>query len=135
MTETRAGQPLIRGEGAKARLAALCHATHLAIVAYALLGWLVPDRDALFAYLVIMPLFIIQWRLNRDSCALNNLETWLTSRRWRNPENAAEGGFLIEALDRHAGIRLTATQMNALTYAMMALCWLLGLGHFTLLNG
>lgn len=135
MTDAGAGQPLIRGEVAKARLAASCHAVHLAIVAYAVFGWLVPERDALLAYLIILPLFIVQWRLNCDSCVLNNLESWLISRRWRNPANVAEGGFLIEALDRHVGIRLTAAQTNALTYALLALCWLLGLGHFNLLNG
>jgi len=107
-----------------------CFLIHVAVLAYAVLGWTWPGRGWLAFYLVFLPLMFLHWKLNRGACILNNLENWLRHRRWRAVEtNREEGAWLRTLLVDTTGIRLTPARMDAVIYGAMALFWLLGLAH------
>ena len=66
----------------------------MGIGAFVLAGWVLPFAEALGFYLVLLPMMAGQWVINRGSCILNNIETWLRSGRWRDSSNPEEGHFL-----------------------------------------
>lgn len=106
---------------------------HYAVLGYGCVGWVVPDDGWLVFYLVFLPACALQWRLNRDTCILNNVETWLVTGRWRAPEaNPEEGGFIPAVVERVFGHRLDAAGTARLTYGLMALFGLLAAVHLVL---
>jgi hypothetical protein len=106
-----------------------CFVLHLAIVGYAVVGWLTPWRGGLIFYLCYVPLLPVQWQLNRTSCILNNIETWLRTGRWRNPSNPEEGAFLLKLVERVLGLHPSRGQMDAIIYSLLGVFWLLALSH------
>lgn len=102
---------------------------HLAVGAYLVLGWIVPDRDALVFYAVLVPLVAGQWHLNHGSCIINNIESWLRSGRWRDPSNVHEGRFLQMLCLWLFGIRPSARRIEAASYGALLVLWFLALGH------
>jgi len=122
---------MIGGEAAASR-DALGHAFfwhHIAVVVFIALGWISPWHWVLIAYLVLLPAVALQWQFNRDSCILNNIESLIRTGRWRDPDNAEEGAFLLELGRRLTGRDIGPRQMNAFIYSAMAVFWGLGLGH------
>jgi hypothetical protein len=104
---------------------------HLVVLAFILLGWTIPARGVLLAYLVFLPAVVLHWKLNHDACVLNNIENWLRFRRWRAPDrNAEEGAWLRNLIGGATGVRLTQGQTDLLTYGAMAVFWFLALAHF-----
>jgi hypothetical protein len=120
--------PLLTGKSADA-MRIFCHGLHIALVFYALLGWLVPSVPWLIAHLVYMPALVIVWVLNKGVCPLNNIESRLTTGRWRNADNAEEGSFLVTVVERYLNLHPTQRQMDLVTYALMALVWALSWVH------
>lgn len=107
-----------------------CFFVHIAVLVVVVLGWLLPARPWLIAYMVFLPAMILHWWLNGDACILNNLENWLRHRRWRAPEaNREEGAWLRTLLADVTGIELTKARMDAVIYGTVALFWLLALAH------
>ena len=108
-----------------------CHALHMALVVFGLLGWLVPNTGWLIAHLVFLPGLATVWLVNDGVCPLNNLEAYLTSGSWRtgDPE---EGAFLRIAVQRYLRLYPSQAQMNAVTYVLMGLVWLLSSVHLAL---
>ena len=107
----------------------------MALVFYALLGWLVPSAPWLIAHLIFIPALIAVWVVNRGTCPLNNVESRLTTGKWRDPENREEGSFIVTVVERYLGLQPTQRQMDFITYALMALVWLASLIHLWLLDG
>jgi hypothetical protein len=111
-----------------------CFYLHIVILAFIVLGWLIPSRGMLIAYLVFLPATVLHWKLNAGACVLNNLENWLRYRRWRAPErNPEEGAWLRTLLRSLTGIALTRKMMDLVIYGAMALFWVLAWRHFLLL--
>lgn len=107
-----------------------CFFVHIAVLVVVVLGWLLPARPWLIAYMVFLPAMILHWWLNGDACILNNLENWLRHRRWRAPEaNREEGAWLRTLLADVTGIELTKARMDAVIYGTVALFWLLALAQ------
>jgi hypothetical protein len=106
-----------------------CFYLHFAVMIYFLAGWAVPFRGALIFYLCFVPAVAIQWQFNKDSCVLNNLESYIRTRQWRDPNNKEEGAWLLTLVHNATGILLTALQVNLLTYAILAVLWCAGLSH------
>lgn len=102
---------------------------HLVVMGFIVLGWLAPWRPLLVFYLGFLPLVMLQWQLNRDSCVLNNLESLIRTGRWRNPANPEEGAFILELARRITGRNISQELMNSVIYTAMAVFWGLGLGH------
>jgi hypothetical protein len=99
---------------------------------FIVLGWLIPSRAALFFYLSLLPVIVVQWWFNKNSCLLNNVESFLRSGRWRSTANPEEGAWLGTLARSLLGIQPTPLQVEIFTYAVMALFWLLGFGHLKL---
>ncbi|HEX7743587.1 MAG TPA: hypothetical protein VF442_14315 [Sphingobium sp.] len=111
-------------------LGRICFLIHIAILIYVVSGWLWPGRTWLWGYLIFLPSMVLHWKLNRDTCLLNNLENWLRHRRWRaSGANREEGAWLRTLLADATGIVLTRARMDAVIYAAVSLFWLLGLAR------
>jgi hypothetical protein len=121
-------KPLLSGAAADA-LRVFCHGLHMALVFYALLGWLVPSKPWLVVHMIFIPGLVAVWWANKGVCPLNNIESWLTTRRWRNPGNAEEGSFIVGVVERYLNLHPTQRQMDVITYALMALVWVLSWLH------
>lgn len=110
----------------------ISHGLHMALVFFGLLGWVIPQDDWLIAHLIFIPGLLLVWRLNENSCPINNLETWLTTGRWRDPTNVEEGGFVRAAVARYAGLELSEPMMNSIIYGLMGLTWVFSWLHLWL---
>jgi hypothetical protein len=99
--------------------------THLAIGAYVLLGWLVSPAPALTIYLVLLPAMATQWYVNRGSCVMNNIESWLRSGRWRDPNNPEEAGFLLMLCQWAFRARPHPSVLDRFSYGAVLVLWLL----------
>lgn len=115
--------------GRRDALGQFCYWLHLAIVLFAVVGWLAPWRGLLIFYLCYLPLLPVQWQFNRTSCILNNIETWLRTGRWRNPSNPEEGAFLLRLIESVLGLHPTMRQMDVIIHALLGVFWLLALSH------
>jgi len=113
----------------KDRLGLSCFVLHLAVGGFALTGWLIASYDALMVYLVLLPAMAAQWAVNRRSCIINNLESWIRTGRWHDPQNCEEGGFLLMISDLVFAVRPSAAAVDCLSYAAVGFLWLLGLTH------
>ncbi len=103
---------------------------HYAALAFGALGWLIPSTPVLIAYLVFLPAIALQWRLNQDSCLLDNVESWLRHGRFRAPgTNPDEGAFVANLIHRVFGVRLTRAGADRLIYGLMMAFFILGAAH------
>jgi hypothetical protein len=117
-------------------LGQFCFWLHIAFLVFIALGWAIPARAALLTYLVFLPVLVLHWKLNRDTCILNNLENWLRHHRWRAPEhNPEEGAWLRTLIRTRTGLALTGGQMDLIIYGALALFWALGWWHFAQFQG
>ncbi len=107
---------------------------HLGIGTFVLGGWVLPFGEALGFYLILLPAMAGQWLINRGSCILNNVETWLRRGRWRDPSNPEEGRFLHMLYYRLFRVAPSTERIDTLCYGIVLVLWLLGLGHLTLLE-
>jgi hypothetical protein len=126
-----AARPLLTGKTAL-RTRSACHGLHMALVFFGLLGWIVPQTHWLIAHLIFIPGLLLTWQLNQCACPINNLETWLTTGRWRNPSNAEEGGFLRGVAARYLDLELSEATMNRIIYIAMVAVWGLSGLHLSL---
>jgi hypothetical protein len=106
-----------------------CFYLHFAIMIYIVLGFLVPWNPALIFYLVFIAGVAAHWQINKNSCVLNNAESWLRHGTWRSQHNAEEGAWLKTLAHDALGLDLTQRQTDVFTYCVMATLWGLGLWH------
>jgi len=113
-----------------AAIIAALRIVHYAALAFGALGWLIPVKGVLIGYLVFMIALVIQWRLNRDSCLLDNAESWLRHGRFRAGEaNPNEGSFLANLVHAVFGIRVHEPLASQLIYIVMAIFFVFGAIH------
>jgi len=105
--------------------------SHLAVGAYILFGWIVSSPPALAFYLLLLPAIVTQWYVNRGSCVMNNLESWLRSGRWRDPHNPEEAGFLLMLCRWLFRIRPHPAVLDRFCYATILVLWLLAVSRFS----
>ena len=110
-------------------LGKFCFWLHVAVMLFVVSGWLVPYVPVLVSYLIFLPVMFLQWRMNKSSCVLNNIESLLRTGHWRNPANREEGAWLRTLLGDVLGIHLTGGQMDIFMNSAIFLLWMLGLGH------
>jgi len=113
------------------RLGLSCLIFHLAVGAFVLIGWVISSYEMLMFYLVLLPAMATQWAINRGSCIINNLESWLRSGQWRDPANPEEGGFLLMLCEWMFAIRPSPVLLDRFSYAVVVFLWLLALGHIS----
>lgn len=100
---------------------------HIAILVYILIGWALPQ---VAFYVVFVPLMVLHWPLNGNTCALNNLESLIRTGRWRDPRNCEEGAWLRTLIRSASGITLTVRRTDLISYSLLTLLWGLGLWHW-----
>ena len=105
--------------------------SHLAIGAYILFGWITSSPPALAFYLLLLPAIATQWYVNRGSCVMNNVESWLRGGRWRDPTNAEEGGFLLMLSQWLFRIRPHPLVLDRFSYVAVFILWLLAASRFS----
>lgn len=76
---------------------------HWIVVLYGLTGWMAGTTQWLMVYLIFVPIMVVHWRFNDNSCIINNIETLLVTGKWRNEHNPEEGGFVHTAFLRVFG--------------------------------
>jgi len=118
--------------GAARALSWTCHNLHIVILVFIVLGWTVPVSAVLWAHLVLVPLILGIWYLNNCSCPLNNIESYLLKGLWRDPDNREEGSFVVVVVEQYLGMKPTQKTMDIITYAIMALAWVLSGVHLWL---
>jgi hypothetical protein len=111
-------------------LGSFCFYLHFAVMIFVLSGWLLPWHPMLIFYLVLLPAMVAQWLFNKNSCVLNNTESWLRTGQWRDSRNVEEGAWLRTLARNLLGWEMAHWQVDAFTYTVMGSLWLLGLGHF-----
>jgi hypothetical protein len=122
----------IRTTGVGVRRDALgraCFVLHLAIMIFIIAGWALPVPGLLVFYLALLPAVVLQWQLNRGSCVLNNIESLLRTRRWRDPGNAEEGAWLLGLARSALGLELRPAQLDVLVLTVLILFWVLAAAH------
>ena len=104
---------------------------HAFIGMYITLGWIVSPDWLLVFYLLLLPAVATQWYVNRGSCVINNLESWLRNGRWRDPHNPEEGGFLLMICHWLFRVRPHPSVLDKLCYAAVLIFWLLAVSRFS----
>ena len=95
---------------------------HAAIVGYVASGWTSNEPYALLAYVVLLPLIVLQWLLNRGASVVSNIENLLRRGRWRDADEGLEGAFFSSVL-KSVGISATRAQINTAIVSIMFLLW------------
>ena len=62
----------------------------------------------------------LQRRLNKSSCVLNNMESLIRTRRWRDPQNREEGAWLRTTINRRTGWHLSRARIDAIINTVIA---------------
>ena len=115
---------------------ALLRTIHYGVLAFGVVGWLIPSSTVLAVYLAMMAGLVLQWRVNRDTCVLDNIESWLAHGRFRAPGvNPDEGAFLANFVHRITGIRFTRRSADMLIYAFMGVFFAAGAAHLAWREG
>jgi hypothetical protein len=104
-------------------LGQFCFIIHFLPLTYIVTGWLAPWRGALIFYLVFLPAMFLQWKLNKRSCVLNNIESLIRTGRWRDPRSREEGAWLRTLVNDKTGWNLSRAQMDMFINAMLILFW------------
>lgn len=97
-------------------------ATHLGIIAYVGLGWLIASRMLLYFYTLLLPMIVLQWLMNGGCSIVNNVENLLRTGRWSDPENRFEGALFVIILGA-AGIRASQAQITTALCSLMLIFW------------
>ena len=110
-------------------LGGFCFYLHFAVLIFIVGGWAVPVPAVLYVYLAFLPLVILGWQLNKNSCILNNIESYIRHGTWRSEHNAEEGAWLMTLIKNVTGIQLKHWQVDCITYGFMSLLWFAGFSH------
>jgi hypothetical protein len=114
------------------RLGRVFLALHAAIIVYVLLGWLVPARVALYIYLLVLPLIVLQWVLNGGSSIINNFENLARNARWNDGGNCFEGA-LFQTFLKRIGVPASQGQITTVLCSLMLIFWLAALFRMILI--
>jgi hypothetical protein len=107
-------------------LGQFCFVIHFLPLIFVIVGWLAPWRGALLFYLLFLPGMFLQWRLNRDSCIFNNIESLIRTGKWRNRSNREEGAWLRTLVNDKTGWKLSRRQIDTSINAALVTFWSLG---------
>jgi hypothetical protein len=100
---------------------------HIAVLIYLLIGWSLPYVGV---YVVFVPVMVLHWPLNRNTCVINNLESLIRYGQWRSVQNPEEGVWIKLLIKSALGIDLSRRQSDALSYGLLAVLWGLGYWHW-----
>ena len=105
---------------------------HAAVIVYVSLGWLVPSRVALYIYLLVLPLIVMQWLLNGGSSIINNFENLARSGSWNDGRNTFEGA-LFQTFLKKIGVPASQGQITTVLCSLMLIFWVAALCRMILI--
>jgi hypothetical protein len=114
------------------RLGLLFLGVHIGIILYVAFGWTAASREALFAYLLILPSIVLQWVLNGGVSLVNNIENLARGRSWNDPDNGFEGTF-FQVFLKQLGIPATQAQITFILCALMLMFWVAAMSRMILI--
>lgn len=120
--------PLRRG------LARVVAVLHYALIPYTLLAGLLPHPRWLEVHIVLVPLIVAHWFLNRGVCVLNNLVTLLLRGRWWDPDDPDQGHWVERVTRSVLGQRCPRSVIVLIPYVTLALAWLTSILHWLRLD-
>ena len=106
-----------------------CFYLHFAVLIFIVAGWAAPVPAVLYVHLTLLPLVALGWLVNKNSCILNNIESYVRYGTWRAEQNAEEGAWLTTLVKNATGIQLKPWQVDLITYGIMAALWGLAFWH------
>ncbi len=95
-------------------------ATHYAVLLFIVLGWIFVKKEILVIHMVMIPLVILQWKINNGRCLLTDLEHYLVPAVPEESEEQSEG-FVARILKTVLKIELSPSQLMSFMYSVMAL--------------
>jgi hypothetical protein len=113
-------------QGRRDAIGTVFQVLHMTILVYILIGWALPGVTF---YIVFVPVMVLHWPLNRNTCVINNFESLIRTGRWRNPDNVEEGAWLRILIKSVTGLDFTVRQTDLMSYGLLALLWGLGVWH------
>jgi len=116
-----------QGTHVTAMLIGLIRAIHYLIVIFALVGWAIPWRPATFAHALQVPLMVLHWWTNTNTCFLTNLENRLRRRDEQEKTKVNQEFFIKGILDRLLPCKLSKPTIDMMIYIVLALVWSLSL--------
>jgi hypothetical protein len=105
---------------------------HAATVGYVVSGWTAETRESIAIYLVLLPLIVLQWLVNRGSSLVSNIESLVRTGHWRDAANGLEGAFFQSVLES-IGVRAGRAQINTVLISTMFLLWIVALFRLVLI--
>lgn len=124
-----AGMDAVARRARRDGLGHTCFYLHFAIMIFIVSAWAIPSRGLLLFYLVFLPAVALQWRCNRNTCVLNNIESLLRTQRWRNSANPEEGAWFLNLARHTLGVQFRPAHMDAFLHLALTALWMLALGH------
>lgn len=101
----------------KLLLAQIIHHTHTAIVAFLLLGWLLPTAAMLQIYVIVMIAIMGQWAACDNKCILTIWEDKL-----RGHAVAGSESFIGRVIEKLTGWRPSEKAISRLAYSIGCAC-------------
>lgn len=96
--------------------------SHLGIITYVALGWLISSRILLFFYTLLLPMIVLQWLMNDGCSIVNNIENLLRKGQWNDSDNRFQGAFFVTILNA-AGIGASQAQVTTALCSLMLIFW------------
>ena len=106
-----------------------CYIVHFLPLIFIVSGWLSSWRGLLIFYLVFLPVIFMQWKLNKGTCVLNNIESLIRTGRWRNPSNREEGAWLRTLVNDKTGWNVSRSGIDIFINTMLVIFWCLAFGR------
>lgn len=113
-------------------LVAVIKISHLTILLFVVLGWLINNSILLIIHLIFLPIMIIQWQLNQGTCILTNLENFFQGAVAEKTEQ--QGQFIKTILGEYIEPLPTDATLKKIVYGIIFLSWLLSASHLWLLK-
>ena len=106
--------------------------SHLAILFFVVLGWLISNPTLLIIHLIFLPIMIVQWQFNQGTCILTNLENYI---KGETPEKTEQQGqFIKNILGKCFNPLPTDATLKKIVYGIIVLSWLLSASHLWFLK-
>ncbi len=105
----------------------LIRALHLGILLFVVFGWIFEDAYILWFHIALLPLILLQWKLNKGRCVLTDLEYFLVGENKSTSEGDEAPGFVRRIVMSVCNVNPTEEQLEHVLTAIMTICWLLSL--------
>jgi len=115
-------------EHAKYAFVKFLYLVHLLFFIFALLGWASPWRALLLAYIIYIPLMILQWWANDGMCILTNIENHLLGKQLKVHEE--RGQFIKRILAWFCDPIPRDATIKKWMYVLLIVLWVISLVRY-----